>query len=77
MSTVDVVTNPFAASTVPSVADSVSSDRSAYRLLYLGRLDAWHKGLDLLIKALAQLPRCLRRKIELDLAGRGDGRTVV
>jgi glycosyltransferase involved in cell wall biosynthesis len=40
-------------------------------VLFLGRLDVWHKGLDILIKAWAKLPP-ESRLLPLDIAGGGD-----
>jgi glycosyltransferase involved in cell wall biosynthesis len=40
------------------------------RLVYLGRFDVWHKGLDLLVGLACRLPHC-----DFHLYGKEDGRT--
>lgn len=41
-------------------------------VLFLGRLDVWHKGLDILLKAWAQIPLAMQNAMPLHIIGGGN-----
>jgi glycosyltransferase involved in cell wall biosynthesis len=62
-----LVPNPVGRTTANAPA-AASPERP--RLVYLGRYDVWHKGLDLLVEISRRLPEC-----DFHLYGQEDGRT--
>lgn len=58
----------------------IHTEREGMKLLYIGRLDPVHKGLDLMIKAVGQIADYMRKnKITIDIYGpsSGDGKDVL
>ena len=53
-----------------TIATSHDEAPDTLRLAFFGQIN-WFKGLDLLLDAIEQLPKCVRRRVSLDINGSG------